>query len=451
MNEITKIDRRTREIIWRLGGKNNDFTFINDELGFSHQHSVSRTPSGTILLFDNGNGRPTPNFSSPVEYDLDEINMTATLVKRFERDPSIFVAAAGNTQRIHNGNTLVGWNKTLYAATEFHPDGSLAMNLSNISPNRIEKFLWKTKLFETDVDSLDFGHYNGINPIHKTIELTNNSANDISITSYSTHTENFELTTSLPLTISSNETVQIEVIFDPSLSNLGYIKDLITLNHDVDTQRIARQVWLFGTQEDDIIPSAEITPNGNNILTDTTIVIHLTEPIRTTKGKELTYNTIDNYIVFRLNDINGADLDFDAIINTEKKTIKIFPSDSLLTDQQYYISILGNLCDYSGNELPLTEATFYTGNKVGIDKDDFNKEMMVLFPNPSSGNFKISTGNYELKFVSIYDLSGKLIEHLRSEDKIIEIDISNQVSGQYIVLIKDEQQQIIKTFKLIKQ
>ena len=26
MDEVTKIDRQTGEIIWRLGGKNNDFT-----------------------------------------------------------------------------------------------------------------------------------------------------------------------------------------------------------------------------------------------------------------------------------------------------------------------------------------------------------------------------------------------------------------------------------------
>ena len=46
MDEITKIDRRTGDIIWRLGGKKNDFTFINDTIGFSHQHSVSRLKNG---------------------------------------------------------------------------------------------------------------------------------------------------------------------------------------------------------------------------------------------------------------------------------------------------------------------------------------------------------------------------------------------------------------------
>src|SRR5439155_9295233 len=30
MDEITKINRQTGDIIWRMGGKNNQFTFIND-------------------------------------------------------------------------------------------------------------------------------------------------------------------------------------------------------------------------------------------------------------------------------------------------------------------------------------------------------------------------------------------------------------------------------------
>ncbi|MFH2094629.1 MAG: aryl-sulfate sulfotransferase, partial [Bacteroidota bacterium] len=38
MDEITKIDRNTGDIIWRCGGKNNEFTFINDTGMFSRQH-----------------------------------------------------------------------------------------------------------------------------------------------------------------------------------------------------------------------------------------------------------------------------------------------------------------------------------------------------------------------------------------------------------------------------
>src|SRR5712671_5752461 len=40
MNEVTKISRATGETLWRLGGRNNQFAFINDPIRFSHQHAV---------------------------------------------------------------------------------------------------------------------------------------------------------------------------------------------------------------------------------------------------------------------------------------------------------------------------------------------------------------------------------------------------------------------------
>lgn len=66
MDEITKISRITGRIMWRLGGRDNEFTFVNDTLGFSYQHAVRRIPNGHITLFDNGNYH-TPQFSRAVE------------------------------------------------------------------------------------------------------------------------------------------------------------------------------------------------------------------------------------------------------------------------------------------------------------------------------------------------------------------------------------------------
>ena len=72
-------NRNTGAIIWRLGGKNNQFSFINDTIGFSHQHAIRRLENGNISLFDNGNYH-SPPFSRAIEYSLNENNKTATLV-----------------------------------------------------------------------------------------------------------------------------------------------------------------------------------------------------------------------------------------------------------------------------------------------------------------------------------------------------------------------------------
>ncbi len=129
LDEITNIDLNTGNIIWRLGGKNNQFNFINDNIGFSHQHSIRRIPNGDITLFDDGNFH-TPPFSRGVEYKLDEVNKTATLVWQYRNNPDIYGDAMGYVQRFDNGNTLIGWGTANPSVTEVAPDGTVALELS---------------------------------------------------------------------------------------------------------------------------------------------------------------------------------------------------------------------------------------------------------------------------------------------------------------------------------
>ena len=60
-SEITKINRDTGEIIWRLGGAHNQFTFVNDPLnGPRNQHAVRMVTTNDYTLFDNGNLHSPP-------------------------------------------------------------------------------------------------------------------------------------------------------------------------------------------------------------------------------------------------------------------------------------------------------------------------------------------------------------------------------------------------------
>ena len=53
LDSILKIDRKTGEILWHLGGKLDDFGLTEDQQ-FRRQHNVSVTEDGSILLIDNG-------------------------------------------------------------------------------------------------------------------------------------------------------------------------------------------------------------------------------------------------------------------------------------------------------------------------------------------------------------------------------------------------------------
>ncbi|MCL4540264.1 MAG: aryl-sulfate sulfotransferase [Bacteroidetes bacterium] len=145
MDEITKIDRNTSNIIWRWGGKNNQFTFVNDTLQFSYQHSLSRTPSGTFTIFDNG-VHHNPPFSRAVEYSLNEQTKTSTLVWQFRKSPDAYTPSMGSVERLPNGNTFVGWGlNPSVAATEVTPDDSVVYEIDlpdSLISYRALRFPW---------------------------------------------------------------------------------------------------------------------------------------------------------------------------------------------------------------------------------------------------------------------------------------------------------------------
>jgi hypothetical protein len=129
LDEITKINRSTGEVMWRLGGKNNQFVFINDPIRFNYQHAIRRLKNGNIILFDNGNYH-TPRFSRAVEYNLDESNKIARLVWQYRNKPDVYAPAMGFAQRLFNGNTLICWGYASKSITEVRPDGTKTLELS---------------------------------------------------------------------------------------------------------------------------------------------------------------------------------------------------------------------------------------------------------------------------------------------------------------------------------
>ena len=109
MSEVIKFDRNTGDLIWRLGGPMNDFTFIDDLLqGPNKQHDVRRLENGNIMIFDNGNQRTVP-LTRVSEYQIDEDAMTATLVWQYSHPDGYVSLNQGCAQRLDNNNTLISW------------------------------------------------------------------------------------------------------------------------------------------------------------------------------------------------------------------------------------------------------------------------------------------------------------------------------------------------------
>jgi hypothetical protein len=166
--EILKIDRLTGDLIWRWGGKHNQFAFAGDNAlnapnYFSYQHDVRRIANGHITLMDNGN-QHRPPYSRAAEYALDETGMTATLVWEYRHTPEIFDPAAGSVQRLPDGNTLIGWGTSNFlgtgdiAVTEVRPDKSIAYEMSmpkGLFSYRARRYPWKSGLPSASVSLFD--------------------------------------------------------------------------------------------------------------------------------------------------------------------------------------------------------------------------------------------------------------------------------------------------------
>ncbi|MCK9409151.1 MAG: aryl-sulfate sulfotransferase [Bacteroidetes bacterium] len=149
LSEITKINRKTGKIMWRLGGKHNQFTFINDPFnGPSYQHDIRALPNGNYTIMDNGNFH-APQVSRAVEYKLDTAAKTATLVWQYRHSPDRYTSWMGNVQRLPNGNTLINWaDGSLPKLTEVTPAGVIVLELGFVNychSYRVFKFPWKGK------------------------------------------------------------------------------------------------------------------------------------------------------------------------------------------------------------------------------------------------------------------------------------------------------------------
>jgi hypothetical protein len=131
-DEITKIDRQTGNIIWRFGGKRNQFTCSNDPLKFSGQHDIRRINNGHITLLDNGTYH-VPPVARALEYELNESAKTATLVWNYSYNSFLYSVAVGNHQVLPNGNHLIDFGAIPDGLPWFvlvKPDKSIVMKIS---------------------------------------------------------------------------------------------------------------------------------------------------------------------------------------------------------------------------------------------------------------------------------------------------------------------------------
>src|SRR5215208_343843 len=118
---VYKAERKSGEVLWRLGGKNSDF-----EMGLgtriAYQHDARRQRGGTISIFDNGAHPQVHEESRGILVGLDEQKMGAKLVREYTFPEKLICTSQGNLQTLPNSNVFIGWGSQPFI-TEFSHDG----------------------------------------------------------------------------------------------------------------------------------------------------------------------------------------------------------------------------------------------------------------------------------------------------------------------------------------
>ncbi len=250
LNEITKIDRLTGKILWRLGGKNNQFVATNDSRGFSAQHSVMKQKNGNLTIFDNGNGFE-PIYSRGIEYKVDELNKTVTLVNEYRHDPDVFAYVTGNLQRLDNGNTFIYWGSivgvTGHIITEYSPTGKIVFEI-RFDPVTYPTYTsyrsgWDHNIFRLGNDTVLFGEVIMGDSVYTEIDITNLSNKTVNITSAYGHNRGFKVK-DLPLSLTALSTKKMTVAFRPESPN--QVSDILTICQETDSSIVARPLHVIG-------------------------------------------------------------------------------------------------------------------------------------------------------------------------------------------------------------
>ncbi|MHB1833440.1 MAG: arylsulfotransferase family protein [Solirubrobacteraceae bacterium] len=119
---VYKVHRRTGKMIWRLGGRHNEFS-LDAHARFAFQHHVRMHHGGLMTIFDNEGGPPNEaSQSRGLVLRVDERARTATFVRQYLHHPPVLSPALGSVQPLDGGGAFVGWGDSSWF-TEYDAAG----------------------------------------------------------------------------------------------------------------------------------------------------------------------------------------------------------------------------------------------------------------------------------------------------------------------------------------
>jgi len=141
---VYKVERRSGEVLWRLGGKKSDFE-MGPGTQSVWQHDARRHEDGTITVFDNGAHPKVHDQSRGIVIEIDEEKMSATLLQEYTSPEKLLTTSQGNVQLLPNDNVFIGWGSAPFIS-EYSYEGELLFNArfpSDVESYRAFRFPWE--------------------------------------------------------------------------------------------------------------------------------------------------------------------------------------------------------------------------------------------------------------------------------------------------------------------
>jgi hypothetical protein len=124
LSEITKIDTRSGAVLWRMGGRRNQFTFPGVGRPFTGQHGLRVQGSELVLLDNFGEA----DGSRAERYSVDENALTAHLAATYAPVAPVWASLGGSTQRLGGHHVLVSFGSG-GVVQEYTEDGAVAWQI----------------------------------------------------------------------------------------------------------------------------------------------------------------------------------------------------------------------------------------------------------------------------------------------------------------------------------
>ncbi len=127
---VYKLDRRTGEVMWTLGGKRSQFQ-MGAGTQFSWQHDPALVSDRVLTVFDNGTNGPikTEHESRGLVLEVDEQHRTVTLRNEYTSPEHLSAGAMGSVQTLSADRVLVSFG-VQSQTIEYTSDGTLVLDIA---------------------------------------------------------------------------------------------------------------------------------------------------------------------------------------------------------------------------------------------------------------------------------------------------------------------------------